>query len=250
MNDAVPIACDVHTHTVHSGHAFSTVNELANAAAEAGLNLIAITDHGPSMDGAAHAGYFDMVGRLPANISGVRLLMGIEANIITSDGGVDLDAEMLSTQQIVLAGLHERTPFACGSVIENTRAIRAAMESGTVHVITHPYRPSFPVDVEELARTAGDTGVCLEINVSLLRRAIRPDRSPARLEVLNQTRRMLDEMVRVGAFCTVASDAHHSSEVYEFPTNSREVIEALDVPVSMVVNRSQTTLFAHLKAIG
>jgi len=45
------LLADLHTHTVASGHAFSTITELATAAAGKGLELIAFTDHGPSVPG-------------------------------------------------------------------------------------------------------------------------------------------------------------------------------------------------------
>ena len=38
------IALDVHTHTLASGHAFSTLQEKAPAAADKGLELLAITE--------------------------------------------------------------------------------------------------------------------------------------------------------------------------------------------------------------
>jgi putative hydrolase len=50
------LSADLHCHTIASGHAFSTLSEMASGAARRGLDLIAITDHGPSMDGACHAG--------------------------------------------------------------------------------------------------------------------------------------------------------------------------------------------------
>lgn len=42
---------DVHTHTVASGHAFSTLQEMAVAASEKGLKLLGITEHGPRHTG-------------------------------------------------------------------------------------------------------------------------------------------------------------------------------------------------------
>ena len=60
------VAVDLHAHTVASGHAFSTLDELAGVAAVCGLEMIAITDHGPSMEGSPHDGYFEMVGRVPS----------------------------------------------------------------------------------------------------------------------------------------------------------------------------------------
>ena len=42
---------DTHCHTIASGHAYSTLSELVQAASKKGLELIAITEHGPSMPG-------------------------------------------------------------------------------------------------------------------------------------------------------------------------------------------------------
>ena len=42
------IRLDVHTHTVMSGHAFSTVQEMAREAARQGLDILGITEHGPT----------------------------------------------------------------------------------------------------------------------------------------------------------------------------------------------------------
>ena len=42
---------DTHTHTVSSGHAYSTVTENAKYAASIGLEIIGMTDHAPKMPG-------------------------------------------------------------------------------------------------------------------------------------------------------------------------------------------------------
>ncbi len=49
---------DVHTHTVASGHAFSTLQEMAVAASEKGLKLRGITEHAPGIPGACTAADF------------------------------------------------------------------------------------------------------------------------------------------------------------------------------------------------
>jgi len=49
MNDVM----DMHTHTIASVHAYSSLREMATAAKEKGLELLGITDHAPSMPGAS-----------------------------------------------------------------------------------------------------------------------------------------------------------------------------------------------------
>lgn len=50
------IIADLHTHTVASTHAYSTLQEMVTAASEMGLSAIAVTDHGVEMPGAPKAG--------------------------------------------------------------------------------------------------------------------------------------------------------------------------------------------------
>ena len=45
---------DTHTHTVASGHAYSTIHEMVEFAKQKGLSLLAITDHAPTMPGSTH----------------------------------------------------------------------------------------------------------------------------------------------------------------------------------------------------
>ena len=42
---------DIHTHSIVSGHAFSTLQEMAKTASEKGLELLGVTEHAPSIPG-------------------------------------------------------------------------------------------------------------------------------------------------------------------------------------------------------
>jgi len=231
------ILADLHAHTISSGHAFSTLDEMAAAARRAGLQLLAITDHGPSMEGAPHAGYFTMSGRLPDVLHDVRLLVGAEVNIISVAGAMDLPDEQLRDQDIVLAGLHERTPYPGVTIEENTHALLGAIESGLVHVVSHPYRTRIPVDVRKVAEVAAACGVLLEVNVSLLSHALRTRGSDESEMVITETTRMLDTLGHEGGRCAVSSDAHHTSELLSFPVLSTDVIDSLGIPAQLVANR-------------
>ena len=65
---------DLHVHTVASGHAYSTVAEIARVAADKGLALIALTDHGPAMPGGPHAYHFSNQTAIPDVLFGLRVL--------------------------------------------------------------------------------------------------------------------------------------------------------------------------------
>ena len=84
---------DTHTHTIASGHAYNTIMEMVQAAVNKGLKALAITDHtrgvpGHEMFGAPDDIYFRNFTVIPREISGVRLLMGAEVNIL--NGGLSI----------------------------------------------------------------------------------------------------------------------------------------------------------------
>ena len=101
------LVADLHCHTTASGHAYSTVTEIAAQAAALGLRAVAITDHGPALPGSADMRHFANLNLLPTHILGVRILRGVEANIINVEGGLDLPDSLLEKLDVVIAGFHD-----------------------------------------------------------------------------------------------------------------------------------------------
>ena len=81
---------DTHTHTIASGHAYNTIDEMAVYAAGHGVTHLAITDHAPKMPGSAGVLYFSNMGIIPRKKYGVNIYMGCEVNIMDYDGRLDL----------------------------------------------------------------------------------------------------------------------------------------------------------------
>ena len=81
---------DLHTHTIASGHAYSTILEMIQAAKEKDVKLLGITEHGPHMKGSCRAIYFQNMKVIPRERFGVTTLFGVELNIMEEDGSVDL----------------------------------------------------------------------------------------------------------------------------------------------------------------
>ena len=79
---------DTHTHTVASGHAYSTLRENALFAAKKGLEAFCCTDHGPGMKGIVPAFSLNVLMSVPDEIEGVRLIRGCELNILTLPKGI------------------------------------------------------------------------------------------------------------------------------------------------------------------
>ncbi|GAM11219.1 putative phosphatase [Geobacter sp. OR-1] len=235
------IIADMHTHTISSGHAYSTINELAASAAQKGLQALAVTDHGPALPGGPHIYHFGAMRFIPREISGVRIFAGCEANILDSDGKIDLPENYLSRLDFVMAGFHEFCGFDDKGTGRNTEAMINAMHNPGIHAISHPGNPAFPVDYEAIAREASLTGTALEINnasFTFSRCGSRPN---------------CEKLARqIGKFHTpviVGSDAHIAQNVGEFAV-ALEVIAGAGIEEAQVVNSDLERLIGFLKPSG
>lgn len=232
------LVADLHTHSVLSGHAYSTVNEMAQAAADAGLEMIAITDHGPNMPGGPDLYYFGNLRVLPPSIAGVRVLKGIEANIIGHAGELDLPDHILQRLDIVFAGFHSRTGYESSGVSENTRAMIGALENPFVDGIVHPGNPVFPVDIGQVVAAAKDLGKLIEINNASL--------TVTRLESMENCARFAEFAAKYGAMVVICSDAHHTSLVGSFH-DAIKLVESSGLDSKYVLNTDvkKITEFLH-----
>ena len=102
------ILLDVHTHTIASGHAFSSLQEMVHAAAEKGLQILGITEHAPGIPGTCAPIYFRNLHVVPRQMYGVELLLGAELNILDYEGHIDMDEFYWKMLDIRIAGIPER----------------------------------------------------------------------------------------------------------------------------------------------
>ena len=223
---------DCHVHTVASGHAYSTIKESAKAAKKRGLKLIAVTDHGPAMPGAAHIFAVSNLRVLPPKLFGVEILQGVESNIMDFNGSLDVDDKRLEPLDIVLAGYHD----AClkpGSSEENTRGMIAAMENPVVDVIVHPGNPVFPIDKEAVVKKSKETGTFLEINNS---------------SFWTSRKGSLKHCVTIAELCKkydvpviIGSDSHFYNSVGDF-SRAEKILKDIGMPEELIINRSVSEL--------
>lgn len=198
------IIADMHTHSLVSGHAYSTLQENIQVAAARGLQYLATTEHGPAMPGAPGAIYFANFRALPDSIAGVRLIKGVEANILNLAGELDLPDRYLRRLEYVAVGLHvDCLPPA--SVEANTQAVLAALQNPWVSTLVHPGNPRFPIDCRQVVQAAADRGVLIEINNSSLT-VSRPGSQPTCAQIA----RLAAEL---GCRIVLGSDAHWSGDV-------------------------------------
>ena len=129
-------AIDTHTHTIISGHGFSTLSENTAAARGKGMYGICLTEHGPCTPSGPPDFIPHSQQMLPDFINGVRVYRGIEANIIDYSGKIDIPAEYLAPCEFVIASFHS---FALqpGTKEENTGAYLGALRNP--YMMIRPY---------------------------------------------------------------------------------------------------------------
>lgn len=231
---------DLHTHTVASTHAYSTLREYIELAKQRGIKLFATTDHGPDMEDAPHYWHFCNFGPFPRILNGVGILRGIEANIKNLQGKIDCSKEMFEYLDIVLAGLHEPV-FAPKDRQSHTIAMVNAMRRGRIDVITHPCNPAFPIDIETVVRAAVECQVALEVNNSSLTHS-RPGSE-------GNCRRIIELARDSGCWLSCNSDAH-SAYALGAVAEGEKLLRELGFPTERIINRSPRALDSFLKLRG
>jgi putative hydrolase len=221
------ILIDTHTHSIASGHAYSTIDDLAKAAHERGLAGFVLTDHGPSMGGAPHRYHFSNLKVIPKTIFDVRFYTGIEANILDKNGSTDIPMPSAGTLDFVLAGFHEIC-FAPESEKENTKALIAVIANPFVDAISHPGNGAFPINIDEVVDAARAFGKVLEINNSSFK---------VRSGSKEHCRVIAQKCVERGVLMCCSSDAHYRTDIGNF-TDAISILEEANAEPEMIINSS------------
>ncbi|MDR3542142.1 MAG: phosphatase [Desulfosporosinus sp.] len=229
---------DLHTHTVSSGHAYSTLTENALAASRKGLKLLGMTDHGPSMPGAPNLYHFGNLSIIPNEIFGVKILPGVEANIVNHEGELDIPFSYLAKMELVLAGLHVIC-YPGGSSDQNTQAYIQAMENPYIDVMVHPERPEFQLDLERIAYKSAQLNVPVEVNNSSL--STIEEKNKARVNCCC----LASYMAKYKGPIILGSDAHFWDRVGEF-SDALDVIHEAGISKHQILNTSPERVLDYL----
>jgi len=231
---------DLHTHTVESGHAYSTLKENIEQASLAGLKVLGTSDHAPAMPHTTNENFFANLKVLRPELMGVRILRGVELNITDYSGTVDLPEKILAGLDFAIASLHPPTiPF--GTPEDHTNAVIGAMENPYVNVIGHPDDSRFPLQYDRLVRAAGANHVALELNNSSL------SPNSYRKNARENAAQMLELCREYGVMVIVNSDSHIYHDI-GFQDYALALLEELRFPQELVVNFDLDRLWALLAA--
>ena len=243
---------DYHTHTIFS-HGSGTIEDNIKAAKAAGLKQIAITDHG-----LKHVAFGlrkrkiikmqSQIDLLRDKYSDINILLGVEANITSLDGQIDMTEEEIKIFDIILCGYHKfvwpktakdyfhffTTNYfydtfrknAPDKVIKsNTQAIINNIKKFPVDVLTH-INYGMRVNCQEVAKACADYGTYLEINGKRI----------------SYSDKEMEAMLKTGVNFIVNSDAHSPERVGEISLGI-ESIKRLGIPLDRVVNLNSLPVF-------
>ena len=249
------ITADFHSHTRYS-HGTGTVEDNVVAAMSLGLRALAITDHGerhPLI--GVKPSEFDAMRRDVTAVAKeyrFRVLLGIEANILSPRGEIDLRDEDAAKLDIVLAGFHltayplkfrdlfalplnALTRYVCKNSakqkIVNTEALVRAVTEHDIDVITHP---GFRIDVDfkALGEACAATGTYVELSS----RHKTPDLKG------------VEQIIDTGAKILINSDAHKPVNVGKCGY-ALQIAETLGLDDTVVANLSDKPIVFRRGAV-
>lgn len=230
---------DTHTHTIASGHAYSTLYENVKWASEHGIEVLGTTDHGPALRGGPDDIYFCNFKSIPRIMEGVILLNGCEANIINTKGELDLEERFLNRMDIVIASLHDIC-VEFRDIDSNTEAIINAMDNEVVDIIGHCGNPIFPIHKEEIVKKAKKANKIIEINNGSFKS--RPGSKENCAEVAELCKKH-------GVPVILNTDSHFFTNIGDF-TLADEVMKKVDMPEELIMNTDKKKLLSYLKKKG
>jgi DNA polymerase (family 10) len=197
-----------HCHTVASdGH--NTLEEMATAAQELGLDYLGIAEHSKSsiqahgIDAPKLKSQIAEIRKLNKKFHGFRLFAGVECDILR-DGTLDFDDAILSELDFVVASVHSVFNL---SEAEMTKRVIRAMENRFVTILAHPTgrlllkREPYSIDIPAVLDAAAATGTWIELNAA-----------PKRLDL---DWRWWPLAKQKGVKCVIDPDAHRTERLQD-----------------------------------
>lgn len=196
---------DLHAHT-DATDGRNTLAEMATAAAECGLDYLAITEHSRrlamahGLDEKRLLAQIAAIERFNRDKPPLTVLKGIEVDIL-EDGTLDLPDSVLSRLDLVIGAVHSRFDL---SRERQTERILKAMDRPYFTILAHPSgrliseREPFDIDMPRIIAKAKARGCFLELNAH-----------PERLDLFDTHCRMAKD---AGVLVSINSDAHSTME--------------------------------------
>ncbi|MDR1917870.1 MAG: PHP domain-containing protein [Christensenellaceae bacterium] len=240
-NEKLEIKTDLHTHTTASTHAYSTILENVKVAAEKGMELIAMTNHGSALADGAHFVHFLNLRTIPEKICGVKVLKGIEANVLNIDGELDLFDDFMPELDIVIASCHVDLAGGENSKVfmphcdeDFVKLYENLAKDDRIDIIGHINRTKFINKMDYIIPLLRDSNKLIEINT-----CCHSERQKAELI------KLIDMCYKHNAKIVVNSDAHYCSLIGDY-RGYDEYLTKIGYPPELVINRNAQTILQWL----
>jgi len=229
---------DTHTHTIASIHAYSSLKENIDSAKAKGLTGLVVTDHAPGLglgDTFPKTYFGNMRKAIPKNVSGLRIFKGVEANVLDYDGTLDLPTTTLQKLDLVIASCHIQVVKPTTIEKQDQLWINVA-HNPYVDIIGHSGDEHFRFSFEKVIKEFKKFHKIVEINSSSF---------PTRQNARKNCREIALLCKKYEVPITVSSDAHFYTEIGNFK-EALDMLEDIDFPQELIVNRSVESLIAAL----
>lgn len=230
------IIADLHTHSIVSHHAYSTVFENIMAAKKRGLKAIAVTDHAKAIDDGARDSHFKNLGVLNKSYKGVRIFKGAEVNITDFDGHIDLPPKILKDLDFTIASFHD-VVIKSKTANDHTNAYINILRNPFIDCIGHSGNPQFPYYHDEVIKLSAKLKKVIEINEGSF--YSRPFSSDNCIDILKKCN-------KYGAYISLNTDSHFNSTVGKFK-KSKKMLKLVNFNQELIINNDFEKLKAFIK---
>ena len=229
------ILTDVHTHTNASAHAYSTLYENMCSARDKGLELVAMTNHSPSMPDSPHFWHYLYFAAIPRVVEGVKLICGAEVNVVNMEAELDMPKELLSKMDIVIASIHGFV-YDGEAGKDHTKTWLKVIDTPYVDILGHCGAPEYPFDIDTVVKYAKEKNVCIEINNHSF---------VSRPQNIRICREIAIACKKHNAPIVVNSDAHFMSKIGDVG-KAVKMLEEIDFPENLIMNLNAERFIEYL----
>lgn len=231
---------DVHTHSIMSGHAYSTLTEMITEAQRKGMKIFGLSEHTPGLPGACNEIYFRNLHVVPRQWGDTRVLLGAELNILDYKGTLDLEELYYPMMDYRIAGIHKLC-WQPGTKDENTEGLINVIRNPWINIISHPGDGTAELNFEPIVLAAKEHRTLLEVNNS----SLKPVRGKTALSIPNNL-----EILRLAKKYEVpiilGSDAHITFDIanYEYIA---PLLNETEFPDELIVNDKPDLFLSYIE---
>ena len=176
---------------------------------------------------------------IPNEVEGMRILKGVETNLIDDCGNFDINQRVYDVMDIILCGLHPVEAYGeTGNKEKNTRAVLNIMRKQKIDIMVHLGNPQFPLDYEAVVKEAKELNIAIELNNSSL--------VTSRLGSEPNCQKILELCKQYKCMISLGTDSHISYDIGNFEQAER-LLNNTNFPENYIINSSIESLENFLR---